>query len=40
MEKEQAEKELINVIDQLKLTKKERDHLYECVNTLKGKDNG
>ena len=35
--KEHAEKQLKNIIDQLKLTKQERDHLYECIIVLKEK---
>ena len=35
IDKEQAEKQLIDVINQLKLTKDERDHLYKCINILK-----
>lgn len=32
---EKAEKQLINVVDQLKLTRAERDELYKCIKILK-----
>ncbi len=34
MTKNEAVKELISVIDQLKLSKPERDHLYKAVTVL------